>query len=339
MCPEDTNCRPVKTTAPAPLTSTSTSGHLAYCVWETQKLQRNNLETFCSDVPDDALPQTFKDAIRVARHLGSKYLWIDSFCIIQDSVEDWEAESAVMGEIYRNSQCNIATSNARNGDEGCLYPRNPRLLQPEPFAPPRCDSPEEKWYLHNPDGMDGTYHLYTPAWVLQKVLLAPRTLDCGRSQLYWRCTAMRASEEVPGGFSGPLARSVNHPADVAYGPGKSPGESLRAMEASMRYWEDTFYDRSFGRDRARKERCIRPLRISEFLANAMLGSGSGSAASYWAKLVDVYSAMELTYDTDREVAIAGVTGAFCPFLGSYWAGMWEMLVPAHLNWRTNLTMR
>jgi hypothetical protein len=32
----------------------------------------------------DALPRTFLDAIKVARTVGVKYIWIDSICIVQD---------------------------------------------------------------------------------------------------------------------------------------------------------------------------------------------------------------------------------------------------------------
>ncbi|PKK53545.1 hypothetical protein CI102_1557, partial [Trichoderma harzianum] len=49
------------------------------------------------------LPKTYQDTIRIARALGVKYVWIDALCIIQDDVEDWEKESQVMAEIFRNS--------------------------------------------------------------------------------------------------------------------------------------------------------------------------------------------------------------------------------------------
>ncbi|KAH6951058.1 hypothetical protein BKA56DRAFT_626064 [Ilyonectria sp. MPI-CAGE-AT-0026] len=36
------------------------------------------------------LPQTFRDAIRVTRELGKRYLWIDAICIIQADKVEWE---------------------------------------------------------------------------------------------------------------------------------------------------------------------------------------------------------------------------------------------------------
>jgi hypothetical protein len=109
---------------------------LSHCWGDAQfiKLQQSNKETFEKEIPWDSLPQTFKDAIRVARHLGSKYLWIDSLCIIQDSEQDWMAESKMMGKVYKNAVCNIAASDAGNSREGCLYPRNHRTILPEPLS-------------------------------------------------------------------------------------------------------------------------------------------------------------------------------------------------------------
>lgn len=46
------------------------------------------------------LPPNFQDAIMITKELGYQYLWIDSLCIIQDSPEDWRAESVKMGSVY-----------------------------------------------------------------------------------------------------------------------------------------------------------------------------------------------------------------------------------------------
>ena len=55
----------------------------------------------------EGMPALFQDAIITTWKLGIQYLWIDSLCIIQNSKEDWEAESAKMGSVYRNAYCTI----------------------------------------------------------------------------------------------------------------------------------------------------------------------------------------------------------------------------------------
>ena len=71
------------------------------------------------------LSQTYQDAIAITRLLGLRYLWIDSLCIIQDSVVDWQTEAAKMGGIFKSSLCTIAASSASSSSEGCFFDRDP----------------------------------------------------------------------------------------------------------------------------------------------------------------------------------------------------------------------
>lgn len=66
------------------------------------------------------LPPLFQDAIIITRQLGLRYLWIDSLCIIQDSLRDWETEAAKMASIYQNSYVTISATDASNGSAKCL---------------------------------------------------------------------------------------------------------------------------------------------------------------------------------------------------------------------------
>ena len=69
------------------------------------------------------LPKTFHDAVTLCRGLGVDYLWIDSLCIIQGDKLDWERESAKMAAIYTNSYLNIAATRANDSTGGCLPDR------------------------------------------------------------------------------------------------------------------------------------------------------------------------------------------------------------------------
>ncbi|GJC90626.1 hypothetical protein ColLi_13464 [Colletotrichum liriopes] len=59
-----------------------------------------------------------------------------------------------------------------------------------------------------------------------------------------------------------------------------------------------------------------------------------SPSIYWGDIVEIYSRMSLTIDTDRPIAISGLLDTFRPYLGEYWAGMWQHLLPLHLLWST-----
>ena len=76
------------------------------------------------------LPRTMRQAVAVVRELGLRFLWIDSSCIIQDSVQDWQEQSALMGSIYRHSHINLAASSSDSSDGGLVFDRDPQSVQP-----------------------------------------------------------------------------------------------------------------------------------------------------------------------------------------------------------------
>lgn len=88
-------------------------------------LTKTSIHTLSEEIEVSELPRSHQDAISITRFLGIRYLWIDSLCIIQDSVADWQAESAMMGNIYKFSLCTIAASWALSDDEGCFINHAP----------------------------------------------------------------------------------------------------------------------------------------------------------------------------------------------------------------------
>lgn len=72
------------------------------------------------------MPQTFVDAISVTRHLGIRYIWIDSLCIYQDDAEDWSRESARMCAVYSNAHLVIAANRSSDCSGGCFHVRQAR---------------------------------------------------------------------------------------------------------------------------------------------------------------------------------------------------------------------
>lgn len=109
---------------------------LSHC-WGMQRVITTTMNTLAerkAGIPLSDLPPTFQDAVQLTRRLGVKYLWIDSICILQDDISDWEKESALMGSIYSSSYLNIAATHS--GDSrGGLFSRR--------WVPSYCDVSEQ----------------------------------------------------------------------------------------------------------------------------------------------------------------------------------------------------
>jgi len=88
-------------------------------------LTQASLTELCKHIPIDNLSKSNQDAVQITRYLGIRYLWIDALCIIQDLDGDWHAESAKMGNIYKNSYCTISASQALTGNQGCFVTHQP----------------------------------------------------------------------------------------------------------------------------------------------------------------------------------------------------------------------
>jgi hypothetical protein len=61
------------------------------------------------------LSPVFQDAVLVAHRFKVAYIWIDSLCIIQDSREDWQTDSADMARVYENAYFTVAAVSSANG--------------------------------------------------------------------------------------------------------------------------------------------------------------------------------------------------------------------------------
>jgi hypothetical protein len=65
-----------------------------------------------------SLPSTIRDAIKLTRDLGYKYLWVDSLCIIQD---DFDFKSRIihkMNLVYENAFITIIGASGSDANAG-----------------------------------------------------------------------------------------------------------------------------------------------------------------------------------------------------------------------------
>ncbi|KAL9624908.1 MAG: hypothetical protein Q9160_000955 [Pyrenula sp. 1 TL-2023] len=95
-------------------------------VWgtrQTLRLLHSTLGSFMEGVAVEDLPKTIQDAVEVTRVLNIKYLWVDSLCILQDSIPDKETQIPYMSDYYHGAVAVISASGATDVHAGFLKPQ------------------------------------------------------------------------------------------------------------------------------------------------------------------------------------------------------------------------
>ncbi|KAM7208569.1 Heterokaryon incompatibility protein (HET) domain containing protein [Naviculisporaceae sp. PSN 640] len=227
----------------------------------------------------EALPRTFQDAATITRRLGIRYLWIDSLCIIQDSVPDWEDQSGKMADIYRNSYITIAAASSADFRGGCFSTdllgdlcfeiteeeSPPAPGRTTPVAVRHCKGAAQ---LTETDHITQVYPLLTRAWVYQERILSRRVLYCNRSEPQFECR-----ESVTCECGKRFIAPHPHPKTPA---GNSTMRTIKKQYAEV-------MDR---------------LGDSARLSRAQL-------SQHWNLVVMQYSVLSLTYPTDTLPALSG----------------------------------
>jgi len=170
---------------------------LSYCWGTTQNniLTKANLKDKTEKIPLFDLPKTIHDAVEITQKLGLQYLWVDALCIIQDSVTDWQTESANMGNIYHNAFFTIQASGAKDTQGGCFIPRTPQEPPPAKLRFDLEDRSIGSVFVRSRPLVDTkTDPLHRRGWTLQESLLSPRILSYGANEMWWECKTTHYSE-------------------------------------------------------------------------------------------------------------------------------------------------
>lgn len=271
-------------------------------------LTTHNVKEFQASIPCSALASNFQDAIAITRSLGLRYLWIDSLCIIQDSAEDWEAESQKMGSVYRDAAVTIYASMSKGSAEGILhktpkYP-GPAAVQLKVHADPTDNTVITVSKLdESADENLWTLSRFSPlserAWCLQEEVLSPRRLYFGAQGVYWQCPqGFQASNGLPQG-------GLNlFPDDLPY---------LNSILHSL----------------------VQPVYLPE--TTALPPNREILLKEYYA-LVATYCSRRLTVPSDKLPAVSGVAAGLAGLLGEpgqaarYLAGLWDTDIVSGLVW-------
>ncbi|KAH4194806.1 hypothetical protein HBI72_032700 [Parastagonospora nodorum] len=164
----------------------------------------SNMKKHQAGIVWEDLPKTFQHAIDFTHRLGFKYLWIDSLCIIQDSVSDWRHEAGSMAGVYEGSSLTLCASLSADSRGGCYANAEPEHLSRGLIL---TDSDSQSFRIHTrqtlehidlnlQDGKTGL-PLLSRGWALQERLLSPRTVHFTPNELVWKCLQNAVCECSP----------------------------------------------------------------------------------------------------------------------------------------------
>ncbi|KAH7350637.1 heterokaryon incompatibility protein-domain-containing protein [Rhexocercosporidium sp. MPI-PUGE-AT-0058] len=170
---------------------------LSHCWGATQIITTttSTLSQRKTRIPFESLSKTFQDAVHITHNLGLKYIWIDSLCIIQDDLKDWETESKKMAAVYESSHVTICAAKSEAGNGGCFADLT--LRETDPYSGSKIEVQVRKCPRHiASEAMfrdSSFFHttsnlpLFTRAWTFQEELLATRVLYYCADEIVFQC--------------------------------------------------------------------------------------------------------------------------------------------------------
>ena len=218
---------------------------------------------------------------------------MDSLCIVQDDQADWATEAAQMSSIYLNSAVTVAAVSASHNEQGLFESRDPLATVP-------CwlfkDGKGDDYYVDGMEvGMAQMFRkdapLYTRGWVLQERFLSRRILGYGKRSMTWDCREKMLSEMFI----------------VQDSPIKTLDHSFMLENYKGRVFELRRLPRTPNTTRAIEQ----------------------EALDVWNGVSTDYSRTQLSFTTDKLIAIQGIITVFEDITG--WESLYGLWSPFFLN--------
>lgn len=163
-------------------------------------LSTGRLDNMQTDILREQLPVAINEAFTAAARMGFRYVWVDSLCVIQDSIEDKQRECTKMASVYRNAAMTIVLD--KGIDSLSLVSARPTLANAQHFASKLSPDVINEMLMKgfSIDWSTPGFAWDTRAWALQERLLCGRLLHLTGEQMYWECNSLKASETFPQGL-------------------------------------------------------------------------------------------------------------------------------------------
>lgn len=177
---------------------------LSYC-WGTADDAKAQLKTtrasyaiWQAGIETGKITPVLQDAILVTRKLSIPYLWVDSLCIFQDDIADWNRQCTEMDKIYGHAEVTIVAAASTSCGEGFLQRRATRVQLP--FRSTFSNRVQGSMWIElrsvnsNPGYNSADVHvdfdgsrLATRGWAVQERVLSTRQIVFGKLNVHFIC--------------------------------------------------------------------------------------------------------------------------------------------------------
>lgn len=276
---------------------------LSHCWGSSQQFTTTTatLDARKTGISWDHLSKTFQDAISFTHRLKVRYLWVDSLCILQDDTNDWQRQASKMSSIYEHAFLTLAATNGRNSTDGCFTKASPEYQAREFSIYDRSGTAHQIFVRrHLPH-----WHLPHPQYPLSSYSEHFPLLD----------RAWVLQERL-------LSRRILH-----FGPHELIFECNEGAACEC-----------FFMNRIPKILQLKPTHVGTMMPTIpteLLVCGVNPMGRRWRELVEEYSRLKLTYESDRLPALSGLAQqANRTNNDQYIAGLWRSRLLDDLLWQT-----
>ncbi|KAK2751520.1 heterokaryon incompatibility protein [Colletotrichum kahawae] len=162
-----------------------------------------NYHSHLEGIEIQSLPKTIRDAIRAARKLDLRYLWVDRLCIIQDSAEDWAHEAALMCEVYSGATLTLSADGSNSATQG-LFQTDQALskldyrtyIDPDGNVTPMVLIKPQAHPTVSGCSLGLSQPIDSRGWTMQERLMSRRVLHFTSDELAWECDTLTESSDT-----------------------------------------------------------------------------------------------------------------------------------------------
>ncbi|KAI1375985.1 HET-domain-containing protein [Hypoxylon crocopeplum] len=242
-------------------------------------------------------------AIEVSRGLGIQFLWIDSLCIVQNDKVDWEFEAGRMASVYSNAFATVFADRAIHSDDGLFQTKKEK------------EALQSIRFMEYEDKESGV-----ATRVLVQTQIDSNTANFATEVHELFCRAGQSISQLKGRGWILQEECLSR-------------RRIHFTETELKWKCPTVANCECGIPTAPD--MADPSTNFSILANPETGQNQPwkTPTWLWQQLVEHYTSRNLTYETDRLIALAGMATKISRSSKNYLGGLWHDQLNSNILWK------